>query len=336
MVCSAPRGGACHAFSLTIADIRRTLRTPLTAHRSPLTNPMTDYSATLPPTRGHYRFNVPLATTNWFGVGGNADVLYKPLDALDLSVFLQYKMPDVPVTVLGVGSNVIIRDGGIEGVVIRLSRGFNHAVVEGETIVAGAAMMDVNLAKFAAEHGRAGLEFFAGIPGTIGGALAMNAGAYAHDTAEALIEAEAVTMDGEMVTLSRADLAYGYRHCGRSGLIFTQARFHTTSDDAQTIHARIAEIQAKREATQPIRERTGGSTFKNPEGHKAWELIDAAGCRGLTLGGAQVSTQHCNFMINTGSATADDLERLGEQVRMRVFDHSGIPLEWEIKRIGRG
>ena len=342
----------------------------------------------LPKVRGQYRFDAPLSKTNWFGVGGPADVLFKPEDTQDLAHFLREiakintpspnPLPQgeralaIPVTVIGVGSNLIVRDGGIRGVVIRLGRFFNEATREGEVLVAGAAMLDLNFAKLSASMGRAGLEFMSGIPGTVGGALAMNAGAYGREVKDVLIKAEAVTKAGEVVELSLADMNYGYRHYGGpQGLIFTRAWFATTSDAPMAIEARIAEIQAKREATQPIRERTGGSTFRNPtatkpsplagegwvrgrgEGEalsqtppsnlppqggealsKAWELIDAAGCRGLTIGGAQMSMLHCNFMINTGNATAADLEALGEQVRTRVKAHSGVELHWEIKRIG--
>ena len=289
----------------------------------------------LPEVRGSYRFEAPLSKTNWFGVGGPAEVLFKPEDTDDLAHFIKNKPADLPVTVIGVGSNLIVRDGGIRGVVIRLGRGFNHAMQEGETIVAGAALMDVNLAQIAANHARAGLEFFAGIPGTVGGALAMNAGAYGREVKDVLLHAEAVTPEGEIVFVQAAEMNYAYRkYNGPEGLIFTRAWFATTKDEPEAIKARIKEIQEKREATQPIRERTGGSTFKNPEGHKAWEVVDKAGCRGLTLGGAQMSELHCNFMLNTGDATAADLEALGEEVRRRVKDRSGIDLQWEIKRIG--
>lgn len=288
----------------------------------------------LPQVRGQYRFDAPLAKTTWFQVGGNADVLFKPADAQDLADFL--KVNTLPVTVLGVGSNLIIRDGGIEGVVVKLGRGFTQAEIQGNEIETGAALLDVHLARFAADAGRAGLEFFSGIPGTIGGALAMNAGAYGRETKDCLLRAEAVTREGEIITLSLADMQYTYRHFGGpEGLIFTRAWFATSEDKPDAIHARIAEIQKSREATQPIREKTGGSTFKNPEGHKAWQLVDQAGCRGHKVGDAQMSALHANFMINTGAASAADLEKLGEEVRQRVAQQSGISLEWEIKRIGR-
>lgn len=290
---------------------------------------------TLPQVRGQYRFDAPLAGTNWFGVGGVAEVLFKPEDADDLAFFIKHKPSDLPITVIGVGSNLIIRDGGIKGVVIRLGRGFNHATLAGDAMIAGASLLDLNLATIAAGHGRAGLEFFSGIPGTVGGALAMNAGAYGREVKDVIIRAEAVTKEGDIITLTPADFRYSYRHYGGpTGLIFTRGWFATTAEDAEAVTARIKDIQTKREATQPIRERTGGSTFKNPEGHKAWELIDQAGCRGLTIGKAQISTLHCNFMINTGGATAAELEALGEEVIRRVREHSGITLEWEIKRIG--
>ena len=290
----------------------------------------------LPHVRGQYRFDVPLSKTNWFGVGGAAEVLFKPEDTADLAHFIKHKPADFAVTVIGVGSNLIVRDGGLDGAVIRLGRFFNEAVLEGDVVVAGAAMLDLNLARLAASWGRAGLEFMSGIPGTIGGALAMNAGAYGREVKDVLVRAEAVTPDGEIIALSNADMKYSYRHYGGpKGLIFTRGWFMTTAEAPEIVEARMAEIQAKREATQPIRERTGGSTFANPEGHKAWELIDKAGCRGLTIGGAQMSELHCNFMINTGNATAADLEALGEEVRRRVKETSGVELRWEIKRLGK-
>lgn len=288
----------------------------------------------LPQVRGQYRFDAPLAKTTWFQVGGAADVLFKPADTQDLADFL--KANTLPVTVLGVGSNLIIRDGGIEGVVIKLGRGFTQVEIQSDETEAGAALLDVHLARYAADHGRAGLEFFSGIPGTIGGALAMNAGAYGRETNDCLLRAEAVTPDGTIVMLERDEMRYSYRHYGGpEGLIFTRAWFATTEDAPEAIHARILAIQQSREATQPIREKTGGSTFKNPEGHKAWQLVDGAGCRGLSVGGAQMSELHANFMINTGAATAADLEALGDEVRRRVQETSGVQLHWEIKRIGR-
>jgi UDP-N-acetylmuramate dehydrogenase len=295
-----------------------------------------DIKKILPEIRGQYRFDAPLAKTTWFQVGGPADVLFKPADTDDLAHFLKNKLADLPVTVLGVGSNLIIRDGGIEGAVIKLGRGFTQAELQGGEIEAGAALLDVHLARYAADQGRAGLEFFAGIPGTVGGALAMNAGAYGAETKDVLLRAEGVLPSGEIITIHGAQLNYSYRHYGGpEGLIFTRAWFKTTEAAPAAIHARIGEIQKARGETQPIREKTGGSTFKNPQGHKAWQLVDQAGCRGLKVGDAQVSPLHANFMINTGAAKAADLEALGEEVRARVAKQSGISLEWEIKRIGR-
>ncbi len=290
----------------------------------------------LPSVRGRYREEASLADTSWFRVGGPAEVLYKPADAEDLAQFIRAVPKDIPLTILGVGSNVIVRDGGIDGVVIRLGRGFTELSVEGDRLIAGAANLDVNVAQFAAEHGRAGLEFLIGIPGGIGGALAMNAGAYGSEIQDVLIEAEAVSPQGEVKTLPVEELRYAYRHCGLGeGWIFTKAVFHTGTGDPEAIKARMAEISSAREATQPVRERTGGSTFKNPSGHKAWELIDAADCRGMIRGKAQVSEKHCNFLINTGGASAADLIALGEAVRDKVKIHCGIELEWEIKFIGK-
>lgn len=295
-----------------------------------------DWWAALPTVRGSYRFDVPLAATNWFGVGGPADVLFKPADTADLAQFLQGLPEDIPVTILGVGSNLIIRDGGLAGVVIKLGRGFTEIRVEHEIVEAGAAALDVHVARVAADHGRDGLAFLSGIPGTIGGALAMNGGAYGREVKDALVEAEMVTRRGDVVRVSAAQLHFTYRHAiFPEGAIFTRAWFATQAGECTTIHAAMVEINRKRAETQPIRERTGGSTFKNPEGHKAWQLIDAAGCRGLSIGGAQMSELHCNFMLNTGNATAADLEALGEEVRARVLAQSGVALEWEIKRIGR-
>jgi UDP-N-acetylmuramate dehydrogenase len=289
----------------------------------------------LPEVRGSYRFEAPLTGTNWFGVGGPAEVLFKPADVEDLAAFLKNKPVSLNVTVISVGSNLIVRDGGIEGVVIRLGRGFTDIKIEGDIVEAGAAVLDLNLARYTAGEGRVGLEFLSGVPGTVGGALAMNAGAYGHETKDVLVKAEVVTPDGEILLLDVEECKYTYRHYnGPKGVIFTRAWFRTTADAPEAALARIAEIQAKREASQPIRERTGGSTFKNPEGRKAWELIDQAGCRGLKVGGAQMSELHCNFMINTGGAMAADLEALGDEVIARVKAHSGITLEWEIKRIG--
>lgn len=290
----------------------------------------------LPEVRGRYRFDADLSKTNWFQVGGAADVLFKPADADDLAYFMQYKPADLPVIVLGVGSNVIIRDGGIEGVVIRLGRGFTEMSRQGTQLTVGAGCLDVHVAQAAAEARIAGLEFLSGIPGTIGGALAMNAGAYGHEISEVLEAVQVVTPEGEVRWESPSRFCYAYRHAEiPQGWIFTAARLRGKVGDVQQIQQSMAEIQAKREESQPIRERTGGSTFRNPEGQKAWRLIDEAGCRGLRKGDAQVSQKHCNFLINHGQARAADLEALGEAVRSRVAAQSGVSLQWEIKRLGR-
>lgn len=289
----------------------------------------------LPPVRGRYTAEAPLDRITWFGVGGPAEVMFRPADPDDLAAFLAAKPADVPVTVIGVGSNLLVRDGGIAGVVVRLGRGFVEVVSEGNGVMAGAGALDANVALAAAKAGLAGLEFLSGIPGTIGGALRMNAGAYGVETKDVLIEAEALDARGRMHRADAAALGLTYRHSAApSDWIFTRARFKARAGDKAAILARMAEIRESREATQPIRSRTGGSTFKNPPGRKAWQLIEAAGCRGLVRGGAVVSDKHCNFLINAGTATADDLESLGEEVCARVRAASGVELEWEIKRIG--
>ena len=242
---------------------------------------------------------------------------------------------DVPVTVIGVASNLLVRDGGVAGVVIRLGKAFADISVDGDMVTAGAGAMDVNVARAARDAGLAGLEFLIGIPGTVGGALRMNAGAYGTEVSDIFAAAWAVTGRGEDAALSPADMAFAYRHCGQpDDVIFTRATFRGTPGDVDAISGRMADIQKARGETQPVKSRTGGSTFANPDGHKAWELIDEAGCRGLTRGGAQVSPQHCNFLINTGNATAADLEGLGEEVRRRVLEETGVELHWEIRRIG--
>jgi UDP-N-acetylmuramate dehydrogenase len=286
-----------------------------------------DLKARLPQLRGRLMSNQPLAELIWFRVGGPAQVLFMPEDEADLAYFLGRLPPEIPVTVVGLGSNLIVRDGGVPGVVIRLGRGFGEVKVEeGTRIRAGTAVPDVKVSRAAQEAAITGLAFFRGIPGAIGGALRMNGGAYGRETKDALIEAR---------VFANADMHYTYRHCGApDDVIFTQALFQGAPGDPATIAAEMEKITESREATQPIKSRTGGSTFKNPPGHKAWQLIDAAGCRGLKRGGAQVSEMHCNFLINLGSATAADIEALGETVRRRVKENSGIELEWEIKRIG--
>ncbi|HEY4344641.1 MAG TPA: UDP-N-acetylmuramate dehydrogenase [Parvibaculum sp.] len=290
----------------------------------------------LPAVRGELVENAPLAPLTWFRVGGPAEVLFRPVDIDDLAAFLAGTPDDIPVTVIGVGSNLLVRDGGVGGVVVRLGRGFmNIEALENYRVRAGAAALDVAVARVAQEAGIAGLEFYRGIPGSIGGALRMNGGAYERETKDVLVEAVALDRKGVRHVLSNADMHYTYRHCGADeGLIFVEAIYQGHAGDKAEILARMDEITAKREASQPIRTRTGGSTFKNPRGHKSWQLIDAAGGRGLTRGGAQVSELHCNFLINAGSATAADLEDLGEDVRARVKAQSGVALDWEIKRIG--
>jgi UDP-N-acetylmuramate dehydrogenase len=294
----------------------------------------------LPPVRGRLTANAPLAPVTWFRVGGPAEVLFKPADVDDLAQFVAAKPANIPLTMIGVGSNLLVRDGGVPGVVVRLGRGFNEIVHDGESVRSGAAVLDLNVALHARDAGLAGLEFLSGIPGTIGGAVRMNAGAYGREMSDVLLGAEAIDPHGVRRWLTHGELDLGYRHCGvPEDWIFTAALMRATPGDPGAIQARIAEIQQAREASQPIRTRTGGSTFANPtdpraEGRKAWQLIDAAGCRGLARGGAQVSEKHCNFLINTGDATAEDIERLGEDVRSRVAERFGVTLRWEIKRIG--
>ena len=288
-----------------------------------------------PALRGRLLPNQSLAELTWFRVGGPAQALFMPEDEADLAYFLSMLPPDIPVTVVGLGSNLIVRDGGIPGLVVRLGRGFNDIAVEGSRIRAGAAVPDVKVARAAQEAGLAGLSFLRGIPGAIGGALRMNGGAYGRETKDALVAARAVDRAGQVHELTNADLHYTYRHCGApEDFIFTEAVFEGTPGDRAAIAAEMEKITESREVTQPIKSRTGGSTFKNPPGHKAWRLIDAAGCRGLIVGGAQVSELHCNFLINLGAATAADIETLGETVRRRVKETSGVDLDWEIKRIG--
>ncbi|HYM30562.1 MAG TPA: UDP-N-acetylmuramate dehydrogenase [Candidatus Cybelea sp.] len=294
----------------------------------------------LPKVRGRYQENVALSGVTWFRVGGLADVVFRPADADDLADFMKQRPVGVPLTVIGVGSNLLVRDGGIPGVTIRLGRGFAEVKPEGTIVAAGAGAPDINVALTCRDAGIAGLEFLRGIPGTIGGALRMNAGAYGSEIKDVLIDAEAVSVRGERRRFALKELGLSYRHCGLGeDWIFASARLQGRAGDPAEIGARMEEISQAREATQPVRTRTGGSTFANPsdpraKGLKAWELIDRAGCRGLTLGGAQVSSLHCNFLINTGEATAEDLEALGEEVRRRVREQFGVELEWEIRRIG--
>lgn len=290
----------------------------------------------MPTVRGSLKANVTLAPYSWLRVGGPADVFFMPKDEADLALFLSSIDPAVPVTVLGVASNTLVRDGGIEGIVIRLGPAFGTVGTDGLRLMAGAAALDARVAKTAAEAGIAGMEFYAGVPGTIGGALRMNAGCYGTETRDVLVEVVALDRRGRRVILSNDDMHYSYRKSGASlDLIFTSATFEGTADKPEAIKARMEEITNKRENSQPIRSKTGGSTFKNPEGHSAWKVIDAAGMRGFRVGGAQMSEQHCNFMINADNATAADLETLGETVRANVLETQGISLDWEVRRIGR-
>lgn len=291
----------------------------------------------LPAVRGRLSADAPLAQLTWFRVGGPAEVLFRPEDREDLLAFLAAKPADVPVTVIGVASNLLIRDGGVPGVVVRLARGFAAIAADGEgdEIEAGAAALDLNVAKVAAEAGIGGLEFLCGVPGTLGGAVKMNAGAYGRELKDVLLWAEVADTRGRVRRLDAAALDLSYRHSAvQPGEVVLAVRLKGRREEPAAIQARMQEIQQSRSATQPIRSRTGGSTFANPPGAKAWELIEAAGCRGLTLGGAQVSEQHCNFLINTGTATAAELESLGEEVRRRVKRVTGIELRWEIRILG--
>ncbi|MFD2263575.1 UDP-N-acetylmuramate dehydrogenase [Lacibacterium aquatile] len=289
----------------------------------------------LPPLKGRLSTDASLATITWFGVGGPCDLMFRPADAEDLASFLKHLPAEVPVTVIGVGSNLLVRDGGVKGVVIRLGRGFVDIKAEGEDVIAGASALDANVAQVAADAGIGGMEFLSGVPGTIGGALKMNAGAYGGDMKQIVVSATAVDRQGNLHTVSAEQLGFTYRHSETpEGWIFTGARLRGIAGNPVEISAKLANIKQNRENAQPIRAKTGGSTFKNPTGHSAWELVDRAGCRGLRMGGAQVSEKHTNFLINTGGATAAEIEALGEEVRRRVLDLTGITLEWEIKRIG--
>jgi len=293
-------------------------------------------TASLPELRGRLTAEAPLKDYTWFRVGGPAEVLYSPADEADLAYFLKGLPGGIPVTMIGLGSNLLVRDGGIDGVVIRLGRGFGEIrIEEGSRLRVGTAVPDVKVARAAADAGISGLSFYRGIPGGIGGALRMNGGAHGTETCEVLVEARAVDRQGDVHVLPVADLHYRYRHCGApEELIFTEALFQGKPGDPAKILAEMDEIAAYREEVQPIKSRTGGSTFKNPPGEKSWQLIDAAGCRGLNVGDAKVSELHCNFLINEGNATAADIETLGETVRKRVKETSGVELEWEIKRLG--
>ena len=292
-----------------------------------------------PPSRGNRGSLTPegsLADFIWFRTGGTAEWLFRPADSDDLAALLRDLASDTPVLPIGVGSNLIVRDGGVPGVVVRLPKAMAKVSVEpGNRVRAGAAAMGITVASAARDAGIAGLEFLRGIPGTVGGAVRMNAGAYGRDVSDILVEATVVTRDGSVEVWPAARLGYSYRHSDLpSGAIVVEAVFAGTPGDPAAIGAEMERIAAEREASQPLRSRTGGSTFKNPEGHKAWALIDAAGCRGLTRGDAQVSEKHCNFLLNLGSASSAEIEALGEEVRDRVKAHSGVTLEWEIQRVG--
>ena len=290
----------------------------------------------LPKVRGRLEANRALADLTWFRVGGPAEVLFSPEDEADLQDLLAGTPAEIPVYVIGVGSNLLVRDGGVPGIVIRLGRAFMNVDVEPDhRIRAGTAALDVRVARVAADNAIDALTFLRGIPGSIGGALRMNGGAYGGETKDIFIEARGVTRKGELKVLSNADMKYTYRHCGApDDLIFTSALFQGRAGNHDAIIAAMDKITASREATQPIKSKTGGSTFKNPLGHKSWQLIDAAGLRGFAVGPAKVSEQHCNFLINEGDATAAQIEELGETIRRRVQETSGVELEWEIKRIG--
>jgi UDP-N-acetylmuramate dehydrogenase len=295
-----------------------------------------DLKARMPELRGRLTANQDMAPLTWFRVGGPAQVLFSPADEDDLAYFLARLPIDIPVYPVGLGSNLIVRDGGVAGVVVRLSpRPFGEVSADGDTVRAGAIALDKRVAEVAAAANISGLEFLYGIPGSVGGALRMNAGANGGETKDVLIEARGVARSGERKRFSNADMKFVYRNSGvEDGFIFTSALFRGRIAEPRAIRDRMNEVQQHREVAQPIREKTGGSTFKNPPGESAWKLIDAAGCRGLIVGGAQVSTMHCNFLINTGNATGHDIEALGETVRARVKANCGIDLHWEIKRIG--
>lgn len=304
----------------------------------PFADLSSDIRASAPDLRGRLLANQELSGLTWFRVGGPAQILFTPADDEDLAYLLSKLPEDVPVTVIGLGSNLIVRDGGIPGVVVRLGgKAFGEIALEsGDRLRAGTAVPDVKVARAAADASLDGLAFYRGIPGSIGGALRMNAGAHGGETTDVLVSVRGVTRKGEIVSLSHAEMGFTYRNSAAStrDIIFTSALFQGRPGDQAEIQAEMDRVTQAREAAQPIKERTGGSTFKNPEGGKAWKLIDAAGCRGLRVGGAQVSEMHCNFLINTGGATAADVEGLGEEVRRRVKENSGFELQWEIKRLG--
>jgi UDP-N-acetylmuramate dehydrogenase len=289
----------------------------------------------LPPVRGTYTYNAALKDLVWFRSGGAAEILFRPADAEDLATFLAARSLDLPLGVIGVGSNLLVRDGGVPGVVIRLPSSFGKVVVDSGQIRAGAAALDSAVARAAADSGIAGLEFLRGIPGTIGGALKMNAGCYGREVKDIFVEATAIDGKGNKHILKPADMSFVYRKSQvPEDFIFVEALFEGSKDDPAAIRARMDALMAQRETAQPVKSRTGGSTFKNPPGRNAWQLIEEAGCRGLSRGEAEVSEKHCNFLINTGNASSADIEALGEEVRRRVKEKFGIDLEWEIKRVG--
>jgi UDP-N-acetylmuramate dehydrogenase len=294
-----------------------------------------DWRDALPPVRGRMSFDAPMAPFTWFRVGGNADALFRPADLDDLISVLETLPEEVPVTVVGVGSNLLVRDGGVPGMVLRLVGPFATIDAVGDTISAGAGALDQTVARTAEEAGLAGLEFLSGVPGTIGGALRMNAGAFGGEMTDVTVSAQALDRAGNMQILGPDELGFSYRRSTvPEGWIFLSASLRGRPGKAADIAARMAAIAQAREESQPIKVRTGGSTFANPQGNSAWKLIDAAGCRGLVMGGAQVSEKHCNFLLNNGDATAADIEDLGEEVRRRVLETSGVELHWEIRRIG--
>lgn len=296
---------------------------------------MPKFKDLLPNVKGTYRFNADLSKTTWFQVGGTAEVLFKPYNEEDLVYFLRELPTEVPVMVLGVGSNILIRDGGVKGVVIKLGKEFNYVNAKDNIIEAGSACLDVNVAKFACENNIGGLEFLVGIPGTIGGAIRMNAGAYGTEIADVIENATALDRSGNKHVIAKHDFEFKYRSSNTSNyVIFTKATLVGNIANKDEIENKMRVISESRESTQPIRSRTGGSTFKNPSQYKAWELIDKVGMRGYVIGGAQFSEKHCNFLINNGNATAADIENLGELARKKVFEKFGINLEWEIKIIG--
>ena len=289
----------------------------------------------LPDVRGTYKKHVVMAPYTWFRVGGAAATVFRPQDHEDLSQFLLQNSKEVPVTIIGAASNILIRDGGIPGIVIKLGKNFASINFKSNSVRIGAGLPNSIAARLALKEGYSGLEFLSGIPGTIGGGLRMNAGAYGKEVKDILIEAEVIDNTGNIKVLSLEEMAMSYRHCGvPKDYIFLSGLFKTGKDVPSNIQKRLDEIKARRAKSQPITERTGGSTFKNPKGYKAWELIETAGCRGVSIGGAMVSEKHCNFLINTGNANADDLENLGNLVQKKVQDSTGIELEWEIKLLG--